>query len=261
MRLERPLAAIDVETTGIDPAASRILEIGVVVLSPNGDRKPWSQRFNPGMPIPAEATAIHGITDADVKDCPPFSEWATRISLALAGKDIIGYSLWRLDLPIIDEELRRCGLKLDLTGVQVIDCYGIFSNKEGRHLVDAVRKFCGREHADAHGALADATATVDVLMGQLEAYPDLKDMGLPALAAFSKPGGDREMVDLAGKLYRDKDGYVRYTIGKARDVRVADDPGFGQWMIDRDFPGSTKEALAAEFERLWPTSGSTDREF
>jgi DNA polymerase-3 subunit epsilon len=252
VKLDRILCCIDTETTGVDPVTDRLLELGIVLMAPDGARKTWQQRFNPGFPIPPESTAIHGITDEDVKDCPTFDLWAGRIAKALSGKDLVGYNLYRLDLPVIDQELRRCGLKLDLTGVQVIDCYGIFANKEGRKLEDAVRKFCGREHADAHGALADATATLDVLMGELEAYPDLKDLNLPALAAASKVGGEKEVVDLAGKLYRDKDGDVRYNFGKARDVKVKDDPGFGEWMMRRDFPGSTVEALEAEFARLWP---------
>jgi DNA polymerase-3 subunit epsilon len=252
MKISRPMALLDLETTGLDPVTCRIVEIGIVLLNPDGSRLRWKQRFNPGIPIPPEVTAIHGISDDDVKDCPPFSMWAQRIFNALKDKDLGVYNGWRLDLPLLDEEFRRCGLKLNLDGVQVVDAFGIFANKEGRKLEDAVRKFCSREHDGAHGALPDAEATLDVLLGELAAYPDLDEMDLPTLAAFSKTASDKERVDLAGKLYRDKDGDVRYNFGKARDVKVKDDPGFGEWMMRRDFPGSTVEALEAEFARLWP---------
>jgi DNA polymerase III subunit epsilon len=255
MKLTRPICCIDIEATGLDIVLDRIIEFAVVVMNPDGTRSTWQQRFQPGFPIPPESTAIHGITDEDVKDCPAFEDWATRIHAALKGKDLAGYNLHRFDLPILDEHLRRSGLKLDLSEVNVIDAYGIFANKEGRKLEDAVRKFCGREHEDAHGALSDATATADVLAGQLECYPDLKDMDLATLAAFSRVHSDdgRTSVDLAGKLYRDKDGDVRYAFGKARDRKVSQDPGFGQWILRQcnpPFPGSTVEALQSEFERL-----------
>src|SRR5579872_3732343 len=123
MNLVRPVAFLDLETTGIDPQNSRIVEIGVSIVHPDGAVKPkgWSQRINPTVPIPAEATAIHGITDADVAACPKFEDLAAKIHKALLGKDIAGYSLWMLDLPILDCELRRCGHKLDITNVNVLD--------------------------------------------------------------------------------------------------------------------------------------------
>ncbi len=255
MKLSRPIVTIDLESTGVDPVSDRIIEFGAVVLSPDGTRTEWSRRFNPGMPIPPQATEIHGITDADVAECDPFSKWAKGIWTALQDRDIAGYSLWSLDLPLLDEEFRRCGLKLDLTGVQVIDAGGIFMNKERRRLEDAVLKYCGRSHEGAHGALPDASATLDVLHAQLEVYPDLGEMDLASLATFSRRNAEdgRQPVDLAGKLYRDKEGFVRYGFGKARDKRVADDMGFGYWMLRQDnpgFPGSTCDALQAEFDRL-----------
>ncbi len=258
MKLHRPLAVIDLESTGLDPVESRILELGVVVLSPDGSVNSWAQRFNPECPIPSESSAIHGITDADVLDCPVFEVWAPRIWKAIQGKDIAGYNLWSLDLPLLDESLRRFGLKLNLDGVHIIDACGIFMNKEGRKLTDAVKKYCGRDHEDAHGAMADAAATLEVIHGQLQAYPDLGEMDLPTLAAFSRRNSEdgRQPVDLAGKLYRDADGDVRYAFGKARDQKVRENPGFGDWMLRQNnpgFPGSTVDALCVEFERLWPT--------
>ena len=149
--LTRPLASIDVETTGTDSETDRIIDFAVTVLHPDGSRTRWECRFDPEMPIPPEATEVHGIKDSDVVGCPKFAVHAKRILAGLAGKDLIGYSLWRLDLPILDAEARRCGLKLDIANVRVIDCFAIFSKREPRALEDAVRKYCGREHEGKHG--------------------------------------------------------------------------------------------------------------
>lgn len=254
--LIRPLVFIDIESTGVDPVEDRILQFGAFVMLPfDSDlgahpTSSWEQTFNPGMRIPADSTAIHGITEEMVADKPAFADYATRILRALEGKDIAGYNLRLLDLPILDQELRRCGLKLDLNGVLIVDSFGIFANKEPRDLAAAVKKFTGVSHNDAHGAMADAAATMRVLIGQREHYEDLSRMTVAELAEFSKRGGF-EIVDLAGKLYRDKDGDVCYAFGqRTRGIKVRDDIGFADWILRKDFPGSTKEALLAELERL-----------
>lgn len=250
MKLTRPLVAIDIESTGTDPVKDRIVEFAVVVLHPDGARAEWAQRFNPEMPIPPAATAVHGISDADVADCPLFRACAPRIAAGLKGKDLAGYNLRRLDLPMLDEELRRSGMKVDLTGVQVVDCFGIFSKKEPRKLEDAVRRYCHRAHEGAHGALADATATLDVLLGEMKEYPDLDAMPLDQIAAFSQISEQR-YADLAGKLYFDADGDVCYAFGKHKDRKVKEEPGYAEWMISRDFPGSTCEVLGTVLEDLY----------
>jgi DNA polymerase III subunit epsilon len=255
VNIGRPIVWLDFETTGVDPVKDRIVECAFVALYPDGNRKEWFGRLNPGIPIPAEATVIHGITDADVADCPPFEAVAKKIVVGLAGKDLGGYNLRRLDLPILDEELRRRGLKLDLSGVRIIDCAGIFFKREPRALEDAVRKYCGREHTGAHGALADAQATLDVFMGQRAAYPDLAAQSLDEIATYSRLG-DVEYADIAGKLYR-KDGQVYYAFGKHKDKRVLDEPGYGEWMLRSAFAGSTcdvlREVLGIRAEDADPT--------
>lgn len=254
MNLEKPIAFIDIESTGADPVKDRIIEFGAVVLMPDGTRREWAQRFNPGIPISPEAAEVHGITDADVADCPPFSEHAVRIVLAIRNKDLGGYNLRRFDLPILDEELRRSGHRLELDGVRVIDCFGIFSKKEPRKLEDAVRRYCGREHEGAHGALADAGATLDVLLGQLEAHSDLAQMKADELATFSQISEQRS-ADVAGKLYIDSDGDACYAFGKHKDRKVKDEPGYAEWMLTKDFPGSTREALEMELEKISAAQG------
>lgn len=242
MNIDRPVCVLDVESTGVDPVLDRIIELGVVILMPDLTRKRGAFRVNPGIPIPPESTEHHHITDADVAHCPPFSHFAPKVSLILEGKDLAGFNLWRMDLPMLDEELRRCDLKLDLTGVRVIDAFAIYQKKRPRSLSDAVREFCHREPRGAHGASADAEDTLDVLLGQAEAFPELDTMSMQALADYARHG-DHRYADVAGKLYIDGEGQVRYAFGKQRDVRVLDDPGFGFWMLRKDFPASTKEVL------------------
>ena len=246
--LLRPLAVIDTETTGTDPVKDRLVEFAVTVYGTDGSRKQWEQRFNPGIPIPKEASDVHGILDEHVANCPTFAVFARKIHNGLSGKDIAGYNVRRLDLPLIDEELRRCCLKLDLTGVHIIDAAGIFFNKEKRNLEAAVLKYCGRSHEGAHGAGTDAEATLDVLLAQLAMYDDLAAMDIAGVAAFSRMG-EKDYVDLAGKFYRDEDGDLRYGFGKVKDVKVRVDPGFGYWMKSKDFPGHTIEVLDAELLR------------
>lgn len=249
MTLTRPLASIDIETTGTDPVMDRIISFGVVVLHPDGKRNSFEQMFNPGISISPGAMAVHGITDAMVADKPPFKDFAAKIRKGLEGKDLLGYNLRSLDLPMLDEELRRCGMVLDISKVAIVDAFGIFAKKEPRDLTAAVKKFCNRNHADAHGALADAAATVDVLMGQLCMY-DMESMPLDELATFSKRD-ELDFVDLSGKLYRDADGDICFNFGaKTRGKKVKQDIGFAHWVMGKDFPGSTKDALRAEMERL-----------
>lgn len=259
MKRDRPILVLDVETTGIDPIFDRIVELGIVSLNPFGGPH-FSRRFNPGRKIPAEATAVHGITDADVAGCLPFEQLAGHIADLLLDADLIGYNLRRLDLPIIDEEMRRCGYKLPITG-RIIDVYGLWLKKCPRSLEDAVREFCGREHVGAHGALADANATMDVMSGMLARWPELSRTPEEDLARMSN-FGDRDYADLAGKLYRDADGDLRYAFGKAKDVKVRDDIGYANWMLNKaSFPGNTNDVLEAELDRLDKESGPvTDAE-
>lgn len=247
---DRTLVFLDIESTGVDPVKDRIVELAYCVVKAGGEKLSRVHRFNPGVPIPAEATAVHGITDADVAGCPPFSEFAAKVAAWMVGKDLAGYNLRKFDLPILDEELRRCGFKLDLTGARVIDCFGIFAKKEPRKLEDAVRRYCGREHTGAHGALADVEATADVYAGQIAAYPELASMGLGQLAEFSRTSEHPE-VDLAGKLYRDADGDVCFAFGKHRGEKVREHADYADWMLTKgNFPGSTCESIQEELKRM-----------
>jgi DNA polymerase-3 subunit epsilon len=248
MKLRRALAVMDCESTGTDPMVDRIVSFAVTVLNPDGTRTSWKCLVNPGCPIPAEATAVHGITDADVADCPPFSAFALKIWKGLNGKDLAGFNLRRFDVPLLDEELRRCGLCLDLRDALVIDCGAIFFKKNPRTLADAVRFYCGREPSGAHDASCDADDTLDVLLGQLSKHEDLEAMELSELAAYSNMA-DLDYADIAQKLYRSPEG-LRFAFGKNKDKRVLDEPSYVDWMINKaSFPGSTVDALNEELSR------------
>lgn len=249
MKLTRDMAVFDVESTGVDPVKDRIVSFGVCVLHPDLSRSQWHALINPGIPISAEATAKHGYTDEDVKDCPPFSHFATKIWKGLQNKDLGGFNIIRFDACLLDEEMRRCGLYLDLRETHVVDCFAIFSKKNPRTLADAVRLYCGRDQENGHHADVDASDTADVLLGQLAMYPDLDEMELAELAAFSSVD-DLNYVDLARKLYRDADGFCCYAFGKNKGVRVADEKSYAKWMFGASFPGSTLDALEDELARL-----------
>lgn len=269
MTITKPIVFLDLETTGTDPVADRIVEFSFVVMDPGSDAectcddddfncshrfvgdiaaggvntsKRWTRRVNPGMPIPAEATAIHGITDEDVKGCPTFEYFAPKITASLKGKDIAGYNLWRFDLIVLDESLRRIGLKLDLSESRVIDCYQAFAKKHPRDLKAFVKQFAGRDHEGAHGAEADATGTADGFLGLFRQHEDLAAMSMEELAKFTR-NGDHEYADLAGKLYFDAEGKVRYGFGKNEGACVLSNRSYAEWILKSDFPASTKEVL------------------
>ncbi len=250
MNLTRPLLFLDLEATHIDVMESRIVEIGVSILHPDGTINPngWSKRFNPGIPIPSEATEIHGISDADVADCPPFLSIAPSLAARIAGKDLAGFNLRRYDLPVLDEELRRCGFKLDLTGVHVIDAYGLYCKTDRRDLTSYIEKYAGRAHDGAHGAAADASGTLEGLMGQLTVHDALHAMSLPELAAHSLLT-DHAPADIAGKLYRDAEGVLRFNFGTHIDAPVLEWSGYVDWMDKNGFPGSTMDLIDEEFAR------------
>jgi DNA polymerase-3 subunit epsilon len=176
LTLYRPLAFIDLETTGIDPARDRIIDLALVVVHPNGRSNEWVIRVDPGVPIPLDASRVHGIVDQDVRGCPPFAAYAQTLAVLLAGCDLAGFNLLRFDLPLLEAEFQRCGLSFAREGRALVDAMVIFHQREQlkrRNLSAAVRHYCGRAHLCAHSALADVRATIAVLTAQLQRYPDL----------------------------------------------------------------------------------------
>ena len=183
LKLERPIAFIDVETTGKRPRSARIVELSILRVQPDGNEEYKSHRVNPEVSIPAEAIAIHGITDADVAGEPAFRQYAKGVSEFLGGCDVAGFNVIRFDLPVLEAEFKRAGVAFSRKGRQLVDGMVIFHEKERRDLKAAYLKYCGRELENAHSAKEDARASAEVLMGQLEMYADLP-RDVPGLCAF-----------------------------------------------------------------------------
>jgi DNA polymerase-3 subunit epsilon len=173
LRLERPLVVLDLETTGIDVRKDRIVEIALLRILPDGTNECFATRVNPGVPIPAAATAVHGIRNADVAACPPMIQLVNRLDALLDGADLCGYNVKRYDLPLLMAEYRRCGREFSLGDRSIIDVLEIFRRRERRDLTTAVSFYCGRPHTGAHGAQSDVEATAAVLDAQLARYADL----------------------------------------------------------------------------------------
>lgn len=252
LKLSRPVAFVDLETTGLNVEDDRIVELAVVKLMPDGERQTRARRINPGRPIPPSATAIHGIGDDDVKDSPSFAQVAKSLHDWLAGCDYGGYNVEGYDLRMLQAEFARCGLSLALEEAKVVDPMRIFSRKEPRDLGAAVRFYCGREHVGAHGAEADILATIDVLEAQLVRYEDLP-LDFEGLHDFCHQR-DPRWVDATGKLRRGDDGQVVIGfgkhIGRKLEELVKSDPGYIQWLLDGRFPNDTKAIVRSAREAI-----------
>lgn len=253
-KLTRPLAAIDIESTGTSPRADRIVELAVLILAPDGTRNDHVFRVNPGVPIPPAASAIHGIYDADVADAPPFAQIASEVAGLLDGCDLLGFNHVRYDVPMLIEEFARVGTRFDVQGVRMIDVQRIYHRREPRDLTAAVAFYCNDVHTDAHGAQADAEATLRVLAGQFEKYPDLP-RDLDALDRYCNTT-DPSWVERTGKL-KWTDGQIVLNFGKKKGIPlrqlIAEDPGFIQWMLKNDFSREVRDIVSNAVEGRWPS--------
>lgn len=243
LKLKRPLVFFDLETTGVDTSKDRIVEISMVKIMPDGEEITKTRRINPGMPIPPEATAVHGITDDDVKDCPYFSQIARSLEQFISGCDFGGFNSNRFDLPVLVEEFMRAGIEVNFKRRKFIDVQNIFHKKEQRTLVAAYKFYCDKDLTDAHSAEADTRATYEVLKAQLDRYPDLEN-DVDALAEFSARG---ETADYAGRILYDDKGVEVFGFGKYKGRSVTDifavDPSYYDWMMKGDFPLYTKKVI------------------
>ena len=244
LNLKRPMVFFDLETTGTNVSTDRIVEISVVKVMPDGEQIIKTRRINPEMPIPAEAPAVHHITDEDVKDCPTFRQVAKSLREFMVGCDFCGFNSNRFDLPLLAEEFMRADVDVDLfSKAKYIDVQNIFHKKEERTLVAAYRFYCGKELEAAHSADADTLATYEVLCAQLDHYDDLEN-SVDFLSEFSSRG---KTADFAGRIGYDNEGKEIFTFGKYRDQRVADvfakEPSYYDWMMNGDFPQYTKRVI------------------
>lgn len=243
LNLKRPIVFLDLETTGVDPAKDRIVEISLVKVHPNGDEEIKTRRINPGMPIPAGASAIHGIYDDDIKDEPHFEQIAKSLASYIEGCDLGGYNSNKFDIPVLAEEFLRAGVDIDLKKRRFVDVQNIFHKKEQRTLVAAYKFYCGKELEGAHSAEADTLATYEVLKSQLDRYDDLEN-DIDFLASYTE---QNSCADYAGRiLYNDK-GEEVFGFGKHRGRKVEDvfreEPSYYAWMMDGDFPQYTKKVI------------------
>jgi DNA polymerase-3 subunit epsilon len=243
LNLKNPIIFFDLETTGINIAADRIVEISYLKVDVNGNESSKTLRVNPEMHIPEHVTDIHGISDEDVKDAPTFNEIAKSLAKDFEGCDLAGYNSVRFDIPLLAEEFLRAGVDIDLKRRKFVDVQVIFMKMEPRTLSAAYKFFVGKELRDAHSAEADTVATYEVLQAQLDRYSNLEnDIG--KLAEFS---AHNRNVDFAGRIvYNDQDVEV-FNFGKYKGKPVAEvlesDPGYFGWMMNGDFPLYTKKVL------------------
>lgn len=243
LNLKNPIIFIDLESTGVDVAKDRIVEISVIKLHPNGAEEVKTRRINPTIPIPAEATKIHGITNDDVKDCPTFREIAKNLTVFIEGCDFAGYNSIKFDIPILVEEFLRAGVEVDFRGRRMVDVQNIFHKMEQRTLVAAYKFYCHKELVNAHSAEADIRATYEVLQAQLDRYPELQN----DVAFLSDFSSKTKNADYAGRIVYDENGDEVINFGKHKGRKVADilkvEPSYYDWIMKGDFALDTKRVL------------------
>lgn len=256
LQLTRPIAFFDLETTGVMVGSDRIVEICIIKINPDGSEDVKNLRINPGIPIPAAASAIHGIYDQDVKDCPRFEQVAAELAQFLRNCDLGGYNSNKFDIPLLAEEFFRANIDFDITHRHFVDVQNIFHKMEPRTLKAAYKFYCGKELINAHSAEADIRATYEVLQAQLDRYegvpyddgkgnittPVVNDVA--ALHAFSI---NNRFADLVGHIVYDDKGVEVFNFGKYKGMAVEEvfrrEPQYFDWMKKADFPLSTKKLL------------------
>lgn len=250
LNLKNPIVFFDLETTGLKIGKDKIVEIAILKINPNQSREEYYTRVNPEMPIPKESTEIHGISDADVQDCPTFKEIAHKIKDFIGTADLAGYNSNRFDIPFLVEELHQNNVEVDFKKRKMIDVQKIFHKKEKRTLEAAYQFYCGKNLENAHNALADTVATYEVLLGQLDKYADLEN-DMEFLHQFSN---DSKLVDYnRAFVYNDKDQIV-FNFGKHKNKTVASvlkkEPQYYDWMMQADFPQDTKNELQRIYNQI-----------
>lgn len=244
LQLERPLAVFDLETTGINQASDRIVEIAIIKVLPSGERKQFYSLVNPEMLIPEHAAAIHGITNEKVATEPTFEHLAPQILEFLENCDLGGFNSNKFDVPILYEEFARVGIEFDLSERNLVDAQVIFHRMEERTLKAAYQFYCDKSLENAHSALADTEATLEVLLAQIEKYPEVPAT-LPELHEFSR--GKSRKLDMAGRFALNDNDVPVFNFGKHRgkavEIVFQEEPGYYGWMLNADFPADTKNVL------------------
>ena len=244
LNLKNPLVFFDLETTGTNINSDRIVEICYLKVYPNGNEESKTMRINPEMHIPEASSAIHGIYDADVADCPTFKDVAKKIAADIEGCDLAGFNSNRFDIPVLAEEFLRAGVDIDLMKRKFVDVQVIYHKLEQRTLSAAYKFYCDKNLEDAHTAEADTRATYEVLKAQLDRYADVLENDINFLSNYSCYSRN---VDFAGRIvYNDQDVEV-FNFGKYKGVPVKEvlqkDPGYYSWIMQGDFTLNTKNVL------------------
>ena len=245
LKLHRPICFFDLETTGIDVAKDKIVEIAILKVFPNGNKESKTWLINPGIPIPESSSKIHGITDEKVANEPLFKELASQIYQMIKDSDLAGFNSDRFDIPLLAEELLRAGIDFDLGNRVSVDIQTIFHKKEERTLSAAYKFYCNQVLENAHSAMADTTATYEILKAQLDRYDDLEN-DIKFLADYTTR---KKSVDFAGFIALNEDGKEIFTFGKHKGGIVEEilerEPGYYGWIQNADFPLFTKKVLTS----------------
>lgn len=253
LALKNPLLFFDIESTGLNVASDRIVEISLVKVSPAAPGQPndvevKTRRINPTIPITPGAQAVHGISDEDVKDCPTFKQLAKSLARLMEGCDIAGYNSLKFDIPMLAEEFLRAGVEFDFRKRKLVDVQNIFHKKEQRTLKAAYKFYCGQNLDNAHSAEADTMATYEVLEAQLDRYADDEEDPLQNdVAWLAKYSCQTRFVDYAGRIVLNNDDVPVFNFGKHRGRPVAEvlkkEPSYYSWMMEGDFTLDTKQQL------------------
>jgi len=250
LKFDRPVVFFDLETTGISVPVDRIVEITAVRLTPDGGREVWSNRVNPGRPIPKSATDVHGITDEDVAGLPEFDYFANQLLEFIGDADLGGFGVSRLDIPLLEAEFRRVGLDFSRRGRRILDAQILFHMLEPRDLSAAHRKYCGEELGNAHTSEADVVASMDVLDGMLDVHQDLP-RNVDGLNALCNSEQDN-WIDSQGK-FQWSNGVAVLGFGKYKGVSLKDvDRGYLDWILKSDFAQETKEVARRALQGDYP---------
>ena len=244
LNLNKPICFFDLETTGTNPGKDRIVEIAVLKLDINNQKKEMVWRVNPECPIPDEASSVHGITDEMVKDQPIFKQISKEIYNFIEGCDLGGYNIDKFDLPLLVEEFIRSGIDVSsFVKVKTVDVQTIFFKKEPRDLSSALKFYCNKDHGNAHTALDDTIATYEVLLSQLDKYHDLE----PSVDFLSTLTRRNKNIDFAGRIIEDDNGDAIFNFGKHKGKKVkevlTEEKGYYSWMMNSDFPEYTKKVI------------------
>lgn len=245
LKLNRPICFFDLETTGIEVAKDRIVEISIFKVFPNGTTESKTWLVNPTIPIPPQTTAVHGITNEKVANEPTFKELAPVIYAMIKDSDLGGFNSDRFDIPLLAEELLRAGVDFDMKNRVSVDVQTIFHKKEERTLSAAYKFYCNSNLENAHSAEADTMATYEILKAQLDRYPDLEN----DMKTLSEYTTRKKSVDFAGFIALNSEGKEIFTFGKNKGLLVEDvlekEPGYYGWIQNADFPLYTKKVLTA----------------